>query len=126
MKMVTDDLFSRIDSTRRKLTVLEAKLQQRLGSERYNPHLRSFLDRVGWLRGYIGIWTTRTNDGDGWDIQMTYPHTKQFKSHWPENLFGEWKEDGGHLLVFLSPSVITWLNRVDKWVSEPTVASTTV
>ena len=126
MQMITDDLYSRIDSTRSKLNELEAKLSKRLDSERYNPDLRSFWDRVGWLRDYIGIWTTRTNDGDEWDIQMTYPHTKQFKSHWPENLFGEWKEDGGHLLVFLSPSVITWLNAVDKWVSELNVASTTL
>ena len=118
MRMMTDDLYSRIDSTRRKLNELEAKLGQRLGSERYNPDLRSFCERVGWLRGYIGVWTT---DSDRWDAKMEYPHTKQVISVWPEDLFGERKE--GNVLILLSPSVITWLNRVDKWVS--TVDSTT-
>ena len=125
MTMITDDLYSRVDSTRRKLNELESKLQQRLGSERYNPDLRSFLDRVGWLRGYIGIWSCRDQywyDGTGWDVQMAYPHSKQVMSQWDEKVFGERKE--GNVLILLSPSVITWLNAVDEWVS--TVASTTV
>lgn len=118
LTMMTDNLYSRVDSTRKKLNELEAKLGQRLGSERYNPDLRSFCERVGWLRGYIGVWTT---DSDRWDAKMEYPHTKQVISVWPEDLFGERKE--GNVLILLSPSVITWLNRVDKWVS--TVDSTT-
>ena len=121
--MITDDLYSRIDSTRRKLNELESKLSKRLDSERYNPDLRSFLDRVGWVRGYIGIWSCRDwHDLTGWDVQMAYPHTKQVITEWPQNLFGERKE--GNVLILLSPSVITWLNAVDEWVS--TVASTTV
>ena len=123
MTMMTDDLYSRIDSTRRKLNELEAKLQQRLGSERYNPDLRSFLDRVGWLRGYIGIWSCRDKyDETGWDVQMAYPHIKRAISRWPDELFGERKE--GNVLILLSPSTVKWLNAVDEWVS--TVASTTV
>ncbi len=112
MRMMTDDLYSRIDSTRRKLNELESKLGQRLGSERYNPDLRSFLDRVGWLRGYIGVWTT---DGDTWDVQMAYPHSKQVISVWPQNLFGEWKE--GNVLILLSPSTVNWLNAVERRLS---------
>jgi hypothetical protein len=120
MRMMTDDLYSRIDSTRRKLNELESKLGQRLGSERYNPDLRSFLDRVGWLRGYIGVWTT---DGERWDVQMAYPHTKRAISRWPDELFGERKE--GNVLILLSSSVITWLNAIDKWVSSSYSTSTT-
>ena len=118
MTMMTEGLYSRIDSTRRKLSELEAKLQQRLGSERYNPDLRSFLDRVGWLRGYIGVWTTHS---DEWNAEMVYPlrkghpHAKQVISQWPQNLFGERKE--GNVLILLSPSVITWLNAVDRRLS---------
>ena len=119
MTMMTDDLYSRIDSTRRKLNELESKLGQRLGSDRYSPDLRSFLDRVGWLRGYIGVWTT---DGERWDARMAYPHSKQVISQWDEKVFGERKE--GNVLILLSPSVVNWLNAVDEWVS--TVASTTV
>ena len=116
MKMMTDGLFSRIDLTRRKLIALEAKLQQRLDNDRYSPDLRSFLDRVGWLRGYIGIWSCRDKyDETGWDVQMAYPHTKQVISVWPEYLFGERKE--GNVLILLSPSVITWLNAVDRRLS---------
>lgn len=116
MTMMTDDLYSRIDSTRRKLNELESKLQQRLGSERYNPDLRSFLDRVGWLRGYIGIWSCRDKyDETGWDVQMAYPHTKQVISQWDEKVFGERKD--GNVLILLSPSVITWLNAVDRRLS---------
>jgi len=118
MRMMTDDLYSRIDSTRTKLIALEDKLGQRLGSERYNPDLRSFLDRVGWLRGYIGVWTT---DSERWDAKMEYPHTKQVISVWPEYLFGERKE--GNVLILLSPECVHWLNAVDKWVSG--VVSTT-
>ena len=117
MAMLKNDLLSRVDSTRRKLNELESKLQQRLDSERYSPDLRSFLDRVGWLRGYIGVWTTHSNQ---WDVQMSYPHTKQVISQWPQ-LFGERKE--GNVLILLSSSSITWLNAVDKWVS--TVDSST-
>jgi len=120
MRMMTDDLYSRIDSTRRKLNELEAKLSKRLDSERYNPDLRSFLDRVGWLRGYIGVWTT---DSDRWDAKMEYPHTKQVISQWPEYLFGERKE--GNVLILLSPECVHWLNGVDEWVSSSTVDSTT-
>ena len=118
MKMMTDGLFSRIDLTRRKLIALEAKLQQRLDGDRYNPDLRSFLDRVNWLRGYIGIWTTHS---DEWNAEMVYPlrkghpHAKQVISQWPQNLFGERKE--GNVLILLSPSVITWLNAVDRRLS---------
>jgi len=115
---ITEDLYSRIDCTRTKLTYLESKLSQRLETDRYNPDLRSFWDRVGWLRGYIGLWTA---DGDEWDTQQVYPHSKQVISQWPQNLFGERKE--GNVLILLSPSSITWLNAVDKWVS--TVASST-
>ena len=128
MKMMTDGLYSRIDLTRSKLNALEVKLGQRLGSERYSPHLRSFLDRVNWLRGYIGIWTTHS---DEWNAEMVYPllkghpHAKQVISQWPERIFGERKEDGEYFLLLLSPSVITWLNRVDKWVSR-IPSSTTV
>lgn len=120
MKMMTDGLYSRIDLTRSKLNKLEAKLAQRLDGDRYNPDLRSFLDRVNWLRGYIGIWTTHS---DEWNAEMVYPllkghpHAKQVISQWPQNLFGKKKEDGEYFLLLLSPSVITWLNRVDKWVS---------
>ena len=121
MTMMTKGLYSRIDSTRSKLNELETKLAQRLDEDRYNPDIRSFLDRVGWLRGYIGVWTT---DGERWDVQMAYPHTKQVITEWPQNLFGERKE--GNVLILLSPSVITWLNAVDKWVSESTVVSTTL
>ena len=118
MKMMNDGLFSRIDLTRRKLTALEAKLAQRLDGDRYNPDLRSFLDRVNWLRGYIGIWTTHS---DEWNAEMVYPlrkghpHAKQVISQWPQNLFGERKE--GNVLILLSPSVITWLNAVDRRLS---------
>jgi hypothetical protein len=122
MTMLKNDLLSRIDSTRRKLSELETKLQQRLDTERYNPDLRSFLDRVGWLRGYIGVWTT---DSDEWGVKMVYPHTKQVMSvNWPQTLFGERKE--GNVLILLSSSSITWLNAVDKWVSEYTVTSSTL
>lgn len=118
MRMMTDDLYSRIDLTRKKLTALEAKLQRRLDSERYNPDLRSFCERVGWLRGYIGVWTTHS---DEWNAEMVYPlrkghpHAKQVISQWPQNLFGERKE--GNVLILLSPSVITWLNAVDRRLS---------
>ena len=115
MTMMTDDLYSRIDSTRRKLNELEAKLAKRLETERYNPDLRSFWDRVGWLRHYIGVWTNRTHDGDECDVQMAYPHTKQVISKWPEDLFGERKE--GNILILLSPSVVNWLNAVDRRLS---------
>ena len=116
MTMMTDDLYSRIDSTRRKLNELEAKLQQRLDNDRYSPDLRSFLDRVGWLRGYIGIWSCRDKyDETGWDVQMAYPHSKQVITQWPENLFGERKE--GNVLILLSPSVVNWLNAVDRRLS---------
>lgn len=128
MRMMTDDLYSRIDSTRRKLNELEAKLSKRLDSERYNPDLRSFLDRVGWLRGYIGVWSCRDKyDGPltGWDVQMAYPHTKQVITEWPQNLFGERKE--GNVLILLSPSTVHWLNAVDKWVSDiPSYITTSV
>ena len=120
MTMLKNDLYSRVDSTRRKLSELETKLQQRLDNDRYSPDLRSFLDRVGWLRGYIGVWTTHSNQ---WDVQMSYPHTKQVMSVWPQNLFGERKE--GNVLILLSSSTITWLNAVDKWLSNTTVDSTT-
>ena len=116
MTMIIDGLYSRVDSTRKKLSELESKLQQRLDNNRYSPDLRSFLDRVGWLRGYIGVWTTHSNQ---WD-QMSYPHNKLCLYEWPQNLFGERKE--GNVLILLSPSSITWLNAVDKWVS--TVDST--
>ena len=53
---------------------------------------------------------------------MAYPNSKQVMSQWDEKVFGERKE--GNVLILLSPSVITWLNAVDEWVS--TVASTTV
>ena len=119
--MITDDLYSRIDSTRRKLTSLEAKLGQRLEDDRYNPDLRSFWDRVGWLRHYIGVWTT----AESWSVQMAYPHSKQVISVWPEDLFGEWKE--GNVLILLSPSTVKWLNAVDKWVSDiPSYITTSV
>lgn len=121
MTMMTDDLYSRIDSTRRKLNELESKLGQRLDNDRYSPDLRSFLDRVGWLRGYIGVWTT----AESWSVQMAYPHTKQVITQWPENLFGEWKE--GNILILLSPSVVNWLNAVDKWVSDvPSYTTSTI
>ena len=146
MKMMTDGLYSRIDLTRRKLIALEAKLAQRLDEDRYNPDLRSFLDRVNWLRGYIGIWTTHSDEwnaemvyplgiwtthSDEWNAEMVYPlrkghpHAKQVISQWPQNLFGERKEDKEYFLLLLSPSVITWLNRVDRWVSR-IPSSTTV
>ena len=114
MTMLKNDLLSRIDSTRRKLSELESKLFQRLDNNRYRL-------RVGWLRGYIGIWTT---DSDEWGVKMIYPHTKQVMSvNWPQTLFGERKE--GNVLILLSPSSITWLNAVDKWVSG-VASSTTV
>ena len=114
MTMLKNDLLSRIDSTRRKLSELESKLSQRLDNNRY-------MLRVGWLRGYIGIWTT---DSDEWGVKMIYPHTKQVMSvNWPQTLFGERKE--GNVLILLSSSSITWLNAVDKWVSG-VASSTTV
>ena len=114
--MMTDGLFSRIDLTRSKLNTLEVKLGQRLGSERYSPHLRSFLDRVNWLRGYIGIWTSGTVMPHGkWDAERIYPYSKHRISQWPDELFGERKE--GNVLILLSPSVITWLNAVDRRLS---------
>ena len=116
LTMITDDLYSRIDSTRRKLNELEAKLSKRLDSERYNPDLRSFLDRVNWLRGYIGIWTSGTVMPHGkWDAERIYPYSKHRISQWPDELFGERKE--GNVLILLSPSVITWLNAVDRRLS---------
>ena len=119
MAMLKNDLLSRIDSTRRKLNELESKLSQRMNNNRYSPDLRSFLDRVGWLRGYIGVWTTEgpliAADGAEWDVQMLYPHNKQVISVWHQNLLGERKE--GNVLILLSSSSITWLNAVDKWVS---------
>ena len=125
MSMITDDLYSRIDSTRRKLSELESKLSQRMNNNRYSPDLRSFLDRVGWLRGYIGVWTIDSDEW--WDVKMVYPHTKQaMLSVWPDhhqNLFGERKE--GNVLILLSSSSITWLNAVGKWVSG-VASSTTV
>lgn len=123
MAMITDNLYSRVDSTRRKLSELESKLSQRLDSERYNPDLRSFWDRVGWLRSYIGVWTT-DSDEERWNAEMEYPQSKQVISQWPQNLFGERKE--GNVLILLSSSSITWLNAVDEWVSEYTVTSSTL
>lgn len=120
-----EDLYfmTRIDSTRRKLNALESKLQ-RLDSERYIPDGRSFLDRVEWLRSYIGIWESR-NDGIGQCyVREIYPNTGNIMPVWNERIFGERKE--GNVLILLSPSVITWLNVVDKWVSEYTVASSTL
>ena len=116
MTMIIDGLYSRVDSTRKKLSELESKLQQRLDNNRYSPDLRSFLDRVGWLRGYIGIWDT----AESWPVQQVYPNSKQAISHWPQNLFGEWKE--GNVLILLSSSTVKWLNAVDEWAS--TVDST--
>lgn len=112
MRMMTDDLYSRIDSTRKKLIALEAKLGQRLEDDRYNPDLRAFWDKVGWLRHYIGVWTT----AESWSVQMAYPHSKQVISQWPEDLFGEWKE--GNVLILLSPSTVKWLNAVERRVSD--------
>lgn len=120
MIMIIDGLHSRVDSTRKKLNELEAKLSQRMNTDKYNPHLRSFWGRVGWLRGYIGVWTT---DSDKWDAQQVYPNSKQVISKWPDAFFGEKKE--GNVLILLSPSIVNWLNAVDKWLSHTTVASTT-
>ena len=126
MTMLIDD-FSRIDSTRRKLNELETKLSHRMDSERYNPDGRSFLDRVGWLRSYIGIWESR-NDGIGQCyVREIYPNTGNMGNImpvWNERILGERKE--GNVLILLSSSSITWLNAVDKWVSEYTVASSTL
>ena len=121
LTMMTDNLYSRVDSTRKKLNELEAKLGQRLDGDRYNPDLRAFWDRVGWLRHYIGVWTT----AESWSVQMVYPYPKQVISQWDENLFGEWKE--GNVLILLSPSTVHWLNAVDKWVSDiPSYITTSV
>lgn len=128
----SEDLYSmtRIDSTRRKLSELEYKLQRRLNGwithEKYIPDLRSFLDRIGWLRGYIGIWQP-CNDGShliSADVRMIYPHTEHVMSVWTERILGERKE--GNVLILLSSSSITWLNAVDKWVSEYTIDSSTL
>ena len=120
MAMITDNLYSRVDSTRRKLSELESKLSQRLDNDRYSPDLRSFLDRVGWLRSYIGIWQSR-NDGIDRDAHEIYPHTGHIMPIWNERILGKRKE--GNVLILLSSSSITWLNAVDKWVS--TVDSST-
>lgn len=124
MSMITEGLYSRIDSTRKKLTELEIKLSRRLGRNPYSPELRSFWDRVGWLRSYIGVWTT-DSDEERWNAEMEYPQSKQVISVWPEDLFGERKE-GKLVLILLSSSSITWLNGVNKWVSEYTVDSSTI
>lgn len=125
----SEDLYSmtRIDSTRRKLNELESKLSQRLDSDKHNPDLHSFLDRVGWLRGYIGIWQSR-NDGIGHGhAREIYPNTGNMGNImpvWNERILGERKE--GNILILLSSSSITWLNAVNKWVSKYTVASSTL
>lgn len=134
MKMMTDssyststtvDLYSRVDSTRSKLTALEVKLGQRLDWDKYSTDLRSFLDRVNWLRNYIGIWTSGTVMPHGkWDAERVYPYSKHLISRWPDELFGERKE--GNVLILLSPSTVNWLNRVDEWVSSSYSTSTTV
>ena len=120
----SEDLYSmtRIDSTRRKLSELETKLSHRMDNEKYNPDVRSFLDRVGWLRSYIGIWQSR-NDGIDRDAHEIYPHTGHIMPIWNERILGKRKE--GNVLILLSSSSITWLNAVDKWVSEYTVTSST-
>ena len=114
MAMITEGLYSRIDSTRRKLSELESKLSQRLERNPYSPELRSFWDKVGWLRSYIGIWTT-DSDEEGWNAGMEYPQSKQVISVWPQSLFGERKE-GKLVLILLSSSSITWLNSVVHWL----------
>ena len=122
--MMTEDLFSRIDSTRRKLNKLEHKLRQQLGYNEgalvRNPENRDLFDcwnRVGWVRRYIGIWSCRDKyDETGWDAQMAYPHTKQVITEWPEDLFGERKE--GNVLILLSPSTVNWLNAVERRLSD--------
>lgn len=130
---IPPDVYLGIDSTRSKLTELESKLRgrQSLDGHKYNPDIQSFCDRIGWLRSYIGLWTItdRTNDSDVWalyDAQMVYPHTKMVMSKWDEKVLGERREEGlGLLLILLSPSVVDWLNDIDKWVSFPYTVSTT-
>lgn len=127
---MTDDLYSRINSTRSKLNELESKLRgkQSLDSRKYNPNIHSFCTRIGWVRSYIGVWRPRgTDDGTEWDAQMVYPHTKMVMSKWDETILGELNTTG-YLLVLLSTEVVEWLNEVDKWVSFPhlyTVSTTT-
>ena len=122
----SEDLYfmTRIDSTRRKLNELETKLSHRMDNEKYNPDVRFFLDRVEWLRSYIGIWESR-NDGIGQCyVREIYPNTGNIMPVWNERIFGERKE--GNILILLSSSSITWLNAVDKWVSEYTIDSSTI
>lgn len=126
MRMISNGLSSRIDSTRNKLISLEIKLFDAKRNDPFNFELSSCWLTVAKLRrDHIGVWSPRhsTNSG-GWDAQMVYPNTKQVISQWPEEILGERKKDDGLLLILLSPSSVDWLNTVDRWVSNIHSATT--
>ena len=121
--MLRDDLYSRINETKKKLEDLEIKLRNKFpGVWEHQVHF--LVNTIDYLNSHIGVWqatilytspskTTPTTS----HITMEYPHNKKVMSKWEEVVLGGIKRDG-YCLAMLSPESVHWLNEVSTYIGE--------
>lgn len=118
-KMLTNDLYPRIDTLRGKLKELE------LGFKKY-PHGSVFhvdMARISWVNNAIGIWNTVGRGPETakvWGVQKVYPkigsnpHVKPTYT-WDDGLLGKEKK-WGCVLIMLSNEAVKWLNGLSQYL----------
>ena len=127
--MLRDDLYSRINETKKKLEDLEIRLREKFwgnNSGLYHEYLiqlqtvNLLVDTVAHLNSHIGVWTVTilyTSPSKTSHITMEYPHNRRVMSKWEEDVLGGVKREGV-CLTMLSPESVHWLNTISDWVRE--------
>lgn len=134
MVMLSDNLYYRVDSIRKKLEGLEVKLRKELIKE--NPQSKytirhRVLSTVSYVRTFIGVWNTKEEESS--IIRMVYPYNTHAMSVWNEDVLGKPVCDSWYpslapegwgdcmkpfCLIMLSDEAVDWLNRVVHWLEK--------
>lgn len=119
-KMLTNDLYPRIDTLHGKLKELE------LGFKRYAYGSVLHVDRarIMWVNNAIGIWNTvergTVQTGKMWWVEKVYPKIGSNPSvkttyTWDDVVLGKEKK-WGSVLIMLSNEAVKWLNGLSQYL----------
>ena len=114
MIMIRDDLYSRMDDLRKKLTDLELAL--RAIHHTGGDSIYMAREKVWWVERAIGVYRG-VHRVDNWRAEKVYPKTYNHSvaAKWNDLILGK-EKTSGIILVMLSPEAVDWLNTVVHFV----------
>ena len=83
------------------------------------------LQTLHWLRQKVGIWHIVREADKGWIVRDELIPTNGLlhQTYWDFNGWGAGEKENGLLRIMLSPTAISWLNKVNGWCDEVELAN---